>query len=88
MYSNYQQDILSYPIDLYWRGWHSSTIELQRAGWQLSAQQDVMNRSMIVAINHPEAQLQDITERIDFNYYRVMQDRMQCNAPNIRLNFE
>lgn len=36
------QLILSKPADVYWCGWKSTTVQLQRAGWQCSVQHDPM----------------------------------------------
>jgi hypothetical protein len=43
------------PVELEWFGWRSNTHRLQHAGWSLSANQNVMDDTMTLALNHPES---------------------------------
>lgn len=47
---------LSHPVKLYWDGWHSTTLELQKAGWDISVDQGLDSyyheKTLDVAIRH------------------------------------
>lgn len=62
--------ILSRPIRLNWAGWETDTYRLQRAGWKLSAMQDIRGQRLQLAFQYGSrgGKLQAITEAIPFNY--------------------
>lgn len=66
--------ILSEPIKVIWAGWQSDTYTLQRCGWQLSAQENVFDRGIILAIKHPSLRVHGYSDMLDFNH-RVMGER-------------
>lgn len=59
--------IVNKRIRLHWAGWTSDTLQLSLAGWQVSAQQDVMRQTMRLAIRHPSG-AKGITHLSDYNY--------------------
>lgn len=63
---------LSRPVKIRWLGWETTTYHLQQAGWELSAEQDVYENSMRIAIRHPQASIMGITERTDWRYQEEM----------------
>lgn len=50
--------VLSQPIKLHWAGWETDTYKLQRAGWEISAAQDIQYRMLRLAIQHREHEAQ------------------------------
>lgn len=54
--------VLSSPVRLHWLGWETDTCQLQRAGWQLSAQENPATATMIVAFQHRATNIGGITE--------------------------
>ena len=60
----------SEPVRLHWDGWESDTHHLQRAGWQLSADQDVARGTMQIAARHPNG-LSLLTEMQDWKYHHA-----------------
>lgn len=63
--------ILNPVLKMHWAGWESDTLTLQRAGWQLSANQDVEMSAIYFAIKHPVLKLYGISDRImrEYLYY-------------------
>ena len=68
--------LINRPIKLWWGGWETDTFKLGSEGWQISAEQDVARRKIRIAINHPEACVQGITEMEDFAYEQLMRNDM------------
>jgi len=63
-------EILSQPLRLRWMGWESNTYELQNNGWELSANQDIQNNKMTIAIRHKELKVRGLSDYIDFDFFR------------------
>jgi hypothetical protein len=66
--------ILSRPLRLLWAGWETNTARLQQAGWVLSAEQDVYQDRMRIAMRHQGMNLMAMTPRFDFRYQEGAQD--------------
>ncbi|KKK63198.1 hypothetical protein LCGC14_2996690 [marine sediment metagenome] len=62
--------ILSQPIQLHWAGWRSDTFTLQRAGWQLAANQDIEFNKLRFFLKHPGINICGTSQSIDFDYLR------------------
>lgn len=75
------------PIRLYWAGWETDTFSLAKQGWQISAEQNVMNNRMRIAIRHPEAEIQGITEIEEFLYREMTDGRMHSPVIPTTLQF-
>lgn len=56
------------PVDVEWAGWRSDTFSLQRAGWQLSARQDLHLRELSVALHHPEMGISGMSALRNFQF--------------------
>ena len=56
------------PIEVFWAGWRSDTYTLQRSGWQISANQDVLQSRLQLAIRHEASGLLGLTEVSDWEY--------------------
>lgn len=78
---------LNQPIRLLWAGWETDTLQLGRAGWQISAEQDVQYNRMRIAINHPEAKVQGISTVEEFLFRDMMEGRCRPMLP-VQLRFE
>jgi hypothetical protein len=52
-------------MDIYWAGWRTTTFDLQKAGWMLSAQQDVYEKRLRLAMRHPVIGFSGMTHGID-----------------------
>lgn len=78
------------PVKLYWAGWESDTYKLGCEGWEISAQQDVYNRQMRIAINHPKAEIRGMTEIDAFHYQELMNPNYTGGTPTLptMLHFE
>jgi len=62
------EHIKGIPIRLEWLGWETDTYRLQRNGWELSAEQDVMRRRMRIALRHSRCGVQGVTSVQDWVY--------------------
>lgn len=66
--------ILSRPVRVHWAGWTTTTYELQQAGWELSANQDVGSRRMQIVIRNEQLGMIGQTSPIDFDYLSALHD--------------
>jgi len=62
----------SLPVELHWAGWRSDTYSLQKAGWELSAEQDPHYERMRIAFRHQRLNLRGISETFTRWNYRDM----------------
>ena len=58
-------------VTVLWAGWKTSTLELQRAGWELSVSEDIPTDSIGLAIKHSRLQLYGVGKMIDGFHYRM-----------------
>jgi hypothetical protein len=54
---------------VHWAGWETDTFRLQKAGWKISAEQDIMSNSMYLAMAHDGLGMRAISDRLVFNYH-------------------
>ena len=75
--------ILSRPIRLEWAGWETDTYRLQRAGWKISAMQDIRGRrlQLAFAFGNGYRKFEAITEAIPFQY-EEMADLHRMRGPH------
>ncbi len=59
-FSNFPR-LMNQPIKVLWAGFETDTLRLQRAGWQLAAEENVERYSIRIAMKHPELKLYGIT---------------------------
>lgn len=63
-------------------GWRSNTLTLQRAGWDISAQQDTHTRKIRLALHHRAAQLSGITNAVPYtNWIPTIEGRCEDTSP-------
>lgn len=67
--------MLSRPLQVEWAGWRTDTFKLQAAGWSLSANQDVYERRMRIAMEHKQLQMRAISFGFDFDYFHIQNFR-------------
>lgn len=67
--------LLSRPLKVEWAGWETNTYRLQQAGWKLSAEQDVYQNRMRLAMQHERMNLYAMSRVTDFEYERYAMDR-------------
>lgn len=61
---------MSRPLRLHWAGWTADTYSLQRAGWSLSAHQDVASMTMQLAFRAPGEGGYGVSSRVPWEYMR------------------
>ena len=64
-----QHDVLSRPCRVLWAGWQSTTYDLQRAGWALSAAEQWDDRRVTLAMTHERTGTRMISKSADFDYF-------------------
>lgn len=67
---NSASPLLSRPLGIHWAGWETTTYRLQQAGWQLSADQDVYERRIRIAMKHEGMALYGMSRWTEFDYER------------------
>ena len=83
--------ILSRPVPIHWAGWETDTYRLQRAGWQLSARQDIQGHRLQLAFRRGQSRglggWEAITEIIPWDYQRMMDARIASyDLPPLRVS--
>lgn len=62
--------VFSEPIELFFDGWRSDTLTLQRCGWDISANQDLYRDRIAIAIKHRNSGLTGVTYFEEFLFDR------------------
>lgn len=86
--------LLSAPIEIYWGGWAATTTQLQQAGWEISAEQEIEYATLTLALRHRDFKVYALTERIPLDYFRhasssippALRLRVRYMANNLQLN--
>ena len=60
---------LSQPCPVYFAGFASDTYRLQKAGWQLSVEQDIMRGTIRLAMRFEPARLYMLADTQDYDYW-------------------
>jgi hypothetical protein len=66
--------LLSRPLRVEWAGWETNTYRLQQAGWRLSAEQDVFQNRMRLAMHHERMNLYAMSRMTEFEFDRFAHD--------------
>jgi hypothetical protein len=86
---NFAQDsqILNPILKVRWAGWESDTLALQRAGWQLSANQSPARREFQIALKHKRLRMYGLSQMIrNFEYTHYFRDELHGFAlPEIHI---
>src|SRR5258706_8252287 len=62
--------ILSQPTDVWWAGFRATTIQLQQAGWELAAHEDVHYGRLRLLMRHQGMRLYALSREKTFDYFR------------------
>ena len=76
--------VQSMPFEIEWAGWRSTTTDLQRAGWQLSADEDVYNNTIRLAVKHDQIGAHGYGSA-DFTYLHAISS-LNLNRGMVRFN--
>lgn len=70
--NNYDNNfrILSQPLRLFWNGWESDTLTLQRSGWEVSVSENIERNVMAIALRHKETNMRGFSDFMDFDFYK------------------
>jgi len=80
--------ILSRPLRVHWAGWETSTFQLQKCGWKLSAYQDIQGSRIQMAFQHSGLKIEGITGVLGYQYERALDMRERAYVDSIVLNVE
>jgi hypothetical protein len=61
---------LSLPHEVWWGGFKSTTIQLQQAGWSISAEQDLHRDRIALAFRHSDYHMYGLTGPTSVDFYR------------------
>ena len=67
-------------VKLFWAGWESNTLALQRAGWNLAVEEDMATFRVRIALRHPDLRLYGVSAAIDY-YGLDSQRRLSMAGP-------
>jgi len=84
--------LLSRPVEIYWAGWRTTTLDLAKAGWQLSVDQDIRHQRMALAMQleiDKRTFVRGIALSQPFSYYHMRSEHDSFNAPlvDVKLDF-
>jgi hypothetical protein len=65
----------NYPCEVHFAGFHSNTLELQKAGWMLSMEQLPHRATLRLAMRHERAGLNALSADISYNVMAYMAQR-------------
>lgn len=60
--------VQSYPMRVWWDGWESTTAHLQKEGWQIAAEQDILSQRLRLCIKNSKHKIYGISDLIQLNY--------------------
>jgi hypothetical protein len=66
---NVQYRVLSQPATVWWQGFRSDTYTLQRAGWEIAAEEDVCFGVIRLMLRHAEMNLYALSDDVRWNYH-------------------
>lgn len=72
---NGEPRILSRPLRVHWAGWETTTFQLQKCGWKLSAHQDVHGSRLQMAFRHDGVGIEGITQSLSYEFERALDMR-------------
>lgn len=80
--------ILSRPLRVHWAGWETTTFQLQKCGWKLSAYQDIQGSRIQMAFKHSGLAIEGITAVLPYQYERALDMRERGYIDNIVLDIQ
>lgn len=80
--------ILSRPLRVHWAGWETTTFQLQKCGWKLSAYQDIRGSRIQMAFQHSGLCIEGITAELPYQYERALDMRERAYVDGMVLNVQ
>lgn len=77
--------IISKPFKLYWAGWKTDTLSLQKEGWCISVSENHMMSSLRIAIKNDSLNIRGISNFLYVEYERFLSQYVNNNF-NIDIN--
>jgi hypothetical protein len=72
--NSFDYRIRNRPIKVHWLGWRTDTFQLQQAGWQMAAEEDIARQSFRMIFKYDsgysDGQIYGISNLVSFNYMR------------------
>lgn len=83
------QRVISKPFRLHWAGWETDSVQLQQAGWQLSAEQDYNRDTIRILFRHNDFKIYGLTKVDRFDYQRFWMDQSfeRMGSPTLEVRF-
>lgn len=81
---------ISSPIcKVFWAGWESDTLSLQRQGWEISSEQDIASMRFRIAIRNVNYRIYGISQLIPYEEFREVYtgDNYNGNTPPIYIQY-
>lgn len=69
MFSDWERQILSKPMPVHWAGFESTTLKLQQAGWEFSAEQDYASLQTRLLMRHQAFQMHACSGYVDTDFF-------------------
>lgn len=80
--------LLSRPLRVHWAGWETNTFRLQKAGWKLSAMQDIRGSRLQLAFQHSGRRCEAISQVIDYKFEQALDMRNREYVENVVLQVD
>jgi hypothetical protein len=64
-----ERRVLSRPVEVWWSGFRATTAQLQQAGWELAAEESIVDRRIRLLMRHQDLKLYAITHHEEWNYF-------------------
>lgn len=65
--------LISYPFEIEWGGWTSTTARLQQSGWSIAAEEDFNSMFCRLALRHDVHRIYGLTNRVPAHFLRIDQ---------------
>ena len=87
MNNEFHYYIENFPLNIHWMGWKTTTRDLQRFGWQLSAEQDAYNFGSMgairLAMKHPNQDIYGITNPTRINIFNSIAEQFEILSKHV-----
>lgn len=89
-----ERRVLSRPAEVWWAGFRSDTYRLQQAGWELAADEDVIEGRVRLMLRHRDMRLYALSSHTQYDYYKRLSTYQEaqlvfqvvCAAPKIEIS--
>ena len=77
--------LLSQPCEVIWAGWRTTTVDLQRSGWQLAIEREHYDFSTRLLIQHRDLRIRGLSAPVRLDVF--MQDRIYPTWPVFQMQY-